>query len=468
MKKLYTGLVTAKPPREVPGESIKSIVQDLSSANPTITVPQGDTILDERERALLLYDTALTPTDMPGAYGLEPWALDTARIVRAAAIAGNKIPAVTDGDLPGDALRITNEITNHYYDSGKYHQGQAARIRMETLTGINLIPTEMRQKIKDRDWTRWESAVEFAKELQEAAKQDQEQPKGPPPPKGNPGGNPPPGTGDQPSDEWLEHGEEDFDMDEAMKPEEGSIYAESAEAKEQKQLEASVIEHPKTGQKPRISRFNPDPWAQGKIPKPSFDAGIPGKLENENSIDILPMKSKRKKGTRKRRAELEGANIVALHRFPLDGKVFKGALVKGGCKGRGTVLVDMSGSMCWRPEDFQALLEVLPECSVYGYSGYGGGNAGRLVLLADRGKAADMAAVERWLDGKGSNIVDDSCLRFLAKASKPRVWISDGGVTGCRDRQTPYITTLCNAAIVAGGIIRVRTAKEAVKVLSGR
>jgi hypothetical protein len=465
MKKLYTGLVTAKPPREVPGESIKSIVQELSSNNPTIHVPQGDSPLDERERALLLYDAALTPSDMPGAYGVEPWALDTARVVRAAAIAGDRLPAVASADLPSNAIEVVSEITDHYISKGKYHQSQAARIRMETLTGMNLISGDMRDKIKARDWTRWESAVEFARELQDAAKTYGEPPVAPPPPKGNPkAGDGPPQPSTQPDDSWLERGEDDSDME----PEEGSMYTESAEAQEQKQLEASVIPNPKTGQKPRLSRFNPDPWAKGTIPKPASDEGRPGELENLDSIDMLPMKSKRSKGVCRKRPELEGTNPVAPHRYLIDGKIFKGAKIRGGIKGRGTILVDMSGSMCWSEKDFENLLTVLPECSVYGYSGYGRGTKGRLVLLGDRGKVADISAVTQWLYGKGSNIIDDSCLRFLAKCSKPRIWISDGGVTGCRDYSTPYITSLCNAAIVAGGIIRVRTAQEAVKVLSGR
>lgn len=461
MKKVFAGLVTAKPPKEVKAKVGEALFQELSSNKPTLAVPQEDTPLAERMRTLLLYDAALTPSGMQGAYGIEPWALDAARTIRASRLAGDKIPAVDstvvkDAELQKSVHDYLGKCSSTKYDAALLRYGA-------TVNQPFAVSSYIEEAVNSTDWSSWDSVVNFARRLVELAEERHEPPSGPSPKKPNPDE----GDGDkqeQPDDSWLDGDDGDEGDSFGQEPDEKPA-PESVEAKEQKQLEQSLMPNPETGAKPRIGRYDSDPWSKGKLPKPSSDKGRPGKLENEDKPDVLPMESKRSKAGFRRRPEQEGTFPRGLHRLVMDRKIFRGAKMKGGTKGRGTVLVDMSGSMGWGEKDFKELLEIMPECTVYGYSGFGGGNSGRMVILADRGKMAKMDEVTKWREGKGSNIIDDSCLRFLAKCSKPRIWISDGGVTGCRDNQTPYIVALCNEAIVRGNIIRVRHAKEALKAM---
>ncbi|HEY6020626.1 MAG TPA: hypothetical protein VIY48_12265 [Candidatus Paceibacterota bacterium] len=455
MKKLFTSLVTARPPREIPGKaSDVALMQELSSRKPTIKVPQEDNSLGERARDMLLYDAAITPSDMRGAYGIPSWALDAARVIRVSRLCKDALP-VYDGSPNED---FGKEVGPHLQ---KLHGPalQAAYSRLDALLGRNFFGDRRSyQELDSVDWTNWDEVVGWARELAEAQEQQGHTP--PPPPKGNPGEGDDEGKGgDQPDDSWLDDNDDSSD-DSEDKPEKGS-----AEEQEKKQLEKSLMPNPETGKMPRISRFDPDPWSKGKLPKPKDGSARPGTLENEEKPDQLAMEMRKYKRGFRRRPEMEGSFPRSFHRIMTDGKIYRGAKIKGGLKGRGTILVDMSGSMSWSEASFNEMLTVLPECTVYGYSGYAGGSKGRMVVLADRGRSAKMEAISQWRYGKGSNIIDDSCLRFLAKCPKPRIWISDGGVTGVGDRQTPYIVALCNEAIVRGNIIRVPNAREAVKAM---
>lgn len=97
----------------------------------------------------------------------------------------------------------------------------------------------------------------------------------------------------------------------------------------------------------------------------------------------------------------------------------------------GTVLIDASGSMGVTPEDVYKLVLDAPAVTVAYYSGnYGGGD---LVIVAKDGKLADKEAFEKW--HHGGNIIDGPALQWLASQKGPRIWVSDGQVTGISDHQ---------------------------------
>jgi hypothetical protein len=97
----------------------------------------------------------------------------------------------------------------------------------------------------------------------------------------------------------------------------------------------------------------------------------------------------------------------------------------------GTVLIDASGSMGVTPEDVYKLVLDAPAVTVAYYSGdYGGGD---LVIVAKDGKLAEKWAFEKW--HHGGNIVDGPALQWLASQKGPRIWVSDGQVTGVSDAQ---------------------------------
>lgn len=122
----------------------------------------------------------------------------------------------------------------------------------------------------------------------------------------------------------------------------------------------------------------------------------------------------------------EGATPTAPYRLILDGRIFcRRQRVKGG-----TVLIDNSGSMSFSSDDLERIVTTAPGAVVAAYSGYR--SSGELAIVAERGRMAskhDLDAVER----HGGNVIDGPALRWLASMPGPRVWVSDGFVTGCDD-----------------------------------
>src|SRR4029079_6491718 len=86
-RRLFSNLVTLRPPKETSGETEDAASQEVSAFESNIIVPQGNDDTAERIRTLRVFDMALTPPDMAGSYGLPAWCLDTARLVRAKQVA---------------------------------------------------------------------------------------------------------------------------------------------------------------------------------------------------------------------------------------------------------------------------------------------------------------------------------------------------------------------------------------------
>jgi hypothetical protein len=130
------------------------------------------------------------------------------------------------------------------------------------------------------------------------------------------------------------------------------------------------------------------------------------------------------------------------HRAAIDGAVFRRAVRRSG----GTVLVDASGSMRLRRHELSRIVDAAGAILVGIYAG--DGTAGELRIVARNGRrAADEA-----LDPPGSgNIVDLPCLEWLAEQRPPRIWVSDGRVTGigdhgCAGATSPKPRSGCAAA----------------------
>lgn len=143
---------------------------------------------------------------------------------------------------------------------------------------------------------------------------------------------------------------------------------------------------------------------------------------------------------RRRRAKDYGIAMAHPHRLLVDGKVFgEMRKVKGG-----TVLVDVSGSMHFEPNEIEELIKAAPAIVVATYSGNSShhshaptGIEGPHGVLSIVGKGGRRAGSGRSADGRflirpcgGQNIVDGPALRWLAKQKEPRYWVSDGMVTG--------------------------------------
>lgn len=146
-----------------------------------------------------------------------------------------------------------------------------------------------------------------------------------------------------------------------------------------------------------------------------------------------------------------GAVLAAPHRLPVDGRVFLRRRRQRG----GTVLIDASGSMCFGPADLQRITATAPLATVAIYAGRG--VSGTLAIVAARGRMASSNDIGALL-GRG-NVVDGPALRWLAQQPEPRIWISDGHVTGTRDRPSTDLVVDAIRICQQAGIRRASTAE---------
>jgi hypothetical protein len=150
-----------------------------------------------------------------------------------------------------------------------------------------------------------------------------------------------------------------------------------------------------------------------------------------------------------------GAVLAAPHRLPVDGRVFGRHRRQRG----GSVLIDASGSMGFGPADLQRITAAAPLATVAIYAG--GRSSGRLTIVATRGRMARASKINE-ARGQG-NVIDGPALRWLAQQPEPRVWISDGHVTGVHDQPS---TDLVVDAIQICQKARIRRAGKAESIES--
>lgn len=148
----------------------------------------------------------------------------------------------------------------------------------------------------------------------------------------------------------------------------------------------------------------------------------------------------------------EGAAPMAPYRLPVDGRIFvRRKRVPGG-----TVLIDGSGSMSLCTEHLERILTTAPAATVAIYCGRG--KRGTLTIVAAKGRVVTKDGLAGARCGSG-NVVDGPALRWLAHQSEPRVWVSDGVVTGVGDR--PSIDLWAEATLIClnNRIIRIEKAQ---------
>jgi hypothetical protein len=165
---------------------------------------------------------------------------------------------------------------------------------------------------------------------------------------------------------------------------------------------------------------------------------------------------------RRRRAAAEGVELRYMHRFPVDQSVFARVTRRAAPRG-GSVLIDTSGSMNLTAQALDRIIAAAPEATLIAiYSGRG--DVGELKVVARNGRRCAAAQLTPYGTG---NIVDLPALKWLARQPAPRVWISDGAVTGSHDVPTDAITARCKRICEEAGIVRVRNVAGAVKALRG-
>lgn len=151
-------------------------------------------------------------------------------------------------------------------------------------------------------------------------------------------------------------------------------------------------------------------------------------------------------------------------------------------KGRrrgGTLLLDISGSMGWSHAQTMALIEKTPAMTIAAYSssknraGEDSDRSGRLTIIAQHGRLVskdfNLQAAEGPLGGghSGGNVVDGPALSWLCRQARPRVWFSDGQVTGTGEASNDKLYADSRRLQKLGGIMRTTDIETVVKVFNG-
>ena len=160
----------------------------------------------------------------------------------------------------------------------------------------------------------------------------------------------------------------------------------------------------------------------------------------------------------KYRSADSGCQLRYIHRWwGGDKRVFG---VKRKTEG-GTVLFDVSGSMGLTMEEVHSMLKAVPALTVAMYSGQG--NMGVLTLLAYKGRRVKEIPDEGML---GGNVVDGPALVWLSQQVRPRLWVSDGYVTGPMDgRSGGGHVEFCKLVCEHGDVLRVPDIDTCCKLL---
>lgn len=187
--------------------------------------------------------------------------------------------------------------------------------------------------------------------------------------------------------------------------------------------------------------------------------GVSGELSIVTAPLTVPLAAARV-GARSWAPAAEGSVVRWVHRYPIDGRIFR-RVVRGRS---GTVLVDTSGSMSFSTKDLDRIVSATSAATqVAIYSGTG--KKGELRIVAKNGRRAASAHLESFARG---NVVDEPCLEWLAHQRGPRVWISDGGVTGINDTPSAALRRRCGRLVARSGIRRAKDVEEALAALAGR
>ena len=161
---------------------------------------------------------------------------------------------------------------------------------------------------------------------------------------------------------------------------------------------------------------------------------------------------------KRNRSTDEGSHPRQLHRLLIDGKIFRHTRRGKG----GSVLIDASGSMSLGSDDIQKILNAAPGCVVAVYSG--NTHDGVLRVLAQDGRQVDPGHIGA--PAGGANVVDGPALRWLSKQPKPRIWVSDGQVTGVNDRMSAINSLECVGITRRHQIMQEKEMDKAVKLLA--
>jgi hypothetical protein len=155
----------------------------------------------------------------------------------------------------------------------------------------------------------------------------------------------------------------------------------------------------------------------------------------------------------------EGSHFRYPERYVSDGHVFS-RKVKRNC---GTILMDVSGSMDYEREDIRRFSEECPNVTMAAYGSDSAVRGGFLKIIAQDGRVADEETIMNHFGG--GNLVDGPALYWLADQKGPRIWVSDGMVTGRGEDSEDVLNRECDAVVMRARITHVRCWDDALALL---
>lgn len=210
-------------------------------------------------------------------------------------------------------------------------------------------------------------------------------------------------------------------------------------------IEANGLDSPDGSPRVASHARKPAEWAPMEVCSPRLP-------------DRLPTARARVRG----RSRSSGVSPRRMARWCVDRRVFVPTVRRAG----GSVLIDISGSMDLDPAEVRLMIETAPASLIGCYCSRNHGEEGRLTVIGLRGRYADSEVLKDASIG-AANGCDGPALRWLSRQAKPRVWVSDGLVTG-RGESTNVELYREVAGICRGSmILRVPTALQAAAVLRG-
>ena len=126
------------------------------------------------------------------------------------------------------------------------------------------------------------------------------------------------------------------------------------------------------------------------------------------------------------------------------------------------MLIDVSGSMRLSLKDLKRIIDIAPATTIAVYSGRG--KKGTLTIIGEKGRLVDDRGLAEACQSNG-NIIDGPALRWLALESGPRIWVSDGLVTGQHDNPSIDLGAEAQRICLHGKILRVEKADAVVDLL---
>lgn len=143
----------------------------------------------------------------------------------------------------------------------------------------------------------------------------------------------------------------------------------------------------------------------------------------------------------------EGMYFRNIHRELLDGLIFNSNRIYH--SNIGSLLIDGSGSMSINNKHIEKIVNSCSGILIAIYSGHG--DNGELHIIAKKN-----LILRRLPYRNGGNIIDLPALQWLGRQKLPRVWLSDGQVTGKEDKTYSGITNTCKNLVKKYRICQVK------------